>query len=302
MRIGMSISSSYSVVNARDGARHMIERARAAYEAGLDHMFIGDHHVTPSPYYQNTPMIARMLAEWPDRPFWRPLLAAALAPCSAGGANWHPGRNRRRRASYCNAGWAIIVRGKPMGIDMTQRVGMFEASLNIMKRLWSGETVSEGRYWNLVDARIAPAPPEAIEVWIGAVVPPAIERTARLSAGWLAAPSLTLDEARDAINAYRDGCAEYDQLPSVSAIRRDVLIGPTSQEARALAKPYIHNNYRGMNPEALMVGSPAEIEEEIGQLAELGFTDICARNITADQDLAIETINRLGGVRASILS
>ena len=63
MRIGISISSSYNVTDYRIGARWMIERAKAAAQAGLDSLFVGDHHITPQPYYQNTPILARALAE-----------------------------------------------------------------------------------------------------------------------------------------------------------------------------------------------------------------------------------------------
>ncbi len=56
MRIGISVSSSHHVEDPREGARNMIERARAARDVGLDSLFVGDHHVTPFPYYQNNVM------------------------------------------------------------------------------------------------------------------------------------------------------------------------------------------------------------------------------------------------------
>ena len=84
MRIGISISSSYRVEDPRLGARFMIERARVARQADLDSLFVGDHHVTASPYYQNTPMLGRLLAEWHNKPagalyllpLWHPVLLA----------------------------------------------------------------------------------------------------------------------------------------------------------------------------------------------------------------------------------
>ena len=62
----------------------MIERAAAAHRAGLDSLFVGDQHVSPTPYYQNTPMLGRLLAEWGDEPagclfllpLWHPVLVA----------------------------------------------------------------------------------------------------------------------------------------------------------------------------------------------------------------------------------
>ena len=68
LKIGISLSSHHRVSNARDGARHMIERAARARQAELDRLFVGDHHNTQEPYYQNTPILGRLLAEWPDRP------------------------------------------------------------------------------------------------------------------------------------------------------------------------------------------------------------------------------------------
>ena len=62
----------------------MVARARAAEAAGLDSLFVGDHHVTPRPYYQNSPILGRLLAEWGERPcgalyllpLWHPVLVA----------------------------------------------------------------------------------------------------------------------------------------------------------------------------------------------------------------------------------
>ena len=69
MRVGISITSAYDVADPREGARRMIDRARAAEQAELDSLFVGDHHSTPQPYYQNTAIMGRLLAEWGDRPF-----------------------------------------------------------------------------------------------------------------------------------------------------------------------------------------------------------------------------------------
>ena len=60
----------------------MIERTAVARRASLDSLFIGDQHVSPTPYYQNTPMLGRLLAEWGETPagclfllpLWHPVL------------------------------------------------------------------------------------------------------------------------------------------------------------------------------------------------------------------------------------
>ena len=70
--------------DVRTGARWMVERAQAAAAAGLDSLFVGDHHAVPVPYYQNVAIMGRLLAEWDTRPagvlmllpLWQPVLAA----------------------------------------------------------------------------------------------------------------------------------------------------------------------------------------------------------------------------------
>ena len=96
MRIGVSEQSARKVSDPRQGARFMVERATAARRAGLDSLFVGDHHATPGQYYQNVPITARMLAEWGDAPagclfllpLWNPVLLAeqvgTLAAIAAG--------------------------------------------------------------------------------------------------------------------------------------------------------------------------------------------------------------------------
>jgi alkanesulfonate monooxygenase SsuD/methylene tetrahydromethanopterin reductase-like flavin-dependent oxidoreductase (luciferase family) len=49
MRVGASLRTSFIVDDVRQAARWLVERARAAREAGLDSLFVGDRHVTAVP-------------------------------------------------------------------------------------------------------------------------------------------------------------------------------------------------------------------------------------------------------------
>ena len=296
MRIGISVSSSHMVSDPREGARNMVARARAARAADLDSLFIGDHHVTPFPYFQNTPMLGRMLAEWGDKPCG----ALYLLPL------WHPVVLAEQIATLASIAEGPFImqcglgdhrQGEAMGVDMSKRVGMFEASLATLRGLWAGDTVDEPRYWNIVGASISPLPAQPVDVWVGALVQGAIHRTARLAEGWLAAPSLTPSEAGDALNAYRQACAEFDRQPTAVAIRRDIFIGATAEAARAAVKPYIDAGYRGMDAEALMYGSPEQVAEQMAVLGEQGYTDVIVRNLSSDQAESVATIERLAEVK-----
>jgi len=192
MKIGISLASHHRVEDPRVGARLMIERAAQARQASLDTLFVGDHHSTAEPYYQNSPMLGRLLAEWPNRPVG----ALYLLPL------WHPvllAEQIATLASVCGDRFIMQCglgsderQAAAMGTQLKQRAAMFEAALTLMQALWRGEEVSQESYWNIQRARISPLPPEPIEIWIGSSAQPAINRTARMADGWLASPGTTL--------------------------------------------------------------------------------------------------------------
>jgi alkanesulfonate monooxygenase SsuD/methylene tetrahydromethanopterin reductase-like flavin-dependent oxidoreductase (luciferase family) len=299
MRIGISVCSSYRVDDPRSGARWMIERAAAARAADLDSLFVGDHHVTPTAYYQNIPMLGRMLAEWNDKPagalfllpLWHPVLLAEQIGTLAA---IMPGR------FIMQCGLGDRQQSIGMGVDYTKRVGMFEECIRIMRALWAGETVSADRYWNIRDARINPVPAEPVEIWVGAAVLPAINRTARIADAWLGAPSLTRAAAASSINMYRQACAEHGKAVGTTALRRDICIARTSQQAREGVAQELSRGYRGFGEEPLCIGSIAEVVDQFGQYRDLGYSDIIVRNISQNQAVALETIACLGEVRAQL--
>jgi alkanesulfonate monooxygenase SsuD/methylene tetrahydromethanopterin reductase-like flavin-dependent oxidoreductase (luciferase family) len=297
MRVGISITSAYDVADPREGARRMIDRARAAEQAKLDSLFVGDHHSTPQAYYQNSVIMGRLLAEWGDRPFgalyllplWHPVLVAEQVGTLAS-------LGRGRFILQCAIGPAD--RQFPaMGVDPNERPSRFEQSLSILRRLWAGEEVSSDGRWKFERARVAPRPAEPVEVWIGAAAPPAIDRAARLGDGWLAAPALTPEQARRQIDLYRERRAAHGLDGGLAAIRRDVYVGASAEEARVSTEPIVRAGYRGFAPEALVVGSAEQVAESFAALAAMGYSDVIMRNLIADPAQAVASTERLGQVR-----
>ena len=68
MRIGISVCSAYPEADIKTSVRYMVQRVRAARDSDLDSLFVGDHHVTSRPYFQNSPILGRLLAEWNNKP------------------------------------------------------------------------------------------------------------------------------------------------------------------------------------------------------------------------------------------
>ena len=302
MKVGISLASRHVVDDPRQGARWMIERAAAAQHAGLDSLFIGDHHSTPEPYYQNTPMLGRLLAEWDDKPagclfllpLWHPTLLAeqvgTLAAIAKGRFIMQVG------LGYGEDQFAA------MGTTQKARVPAFEESLNVIRRLLAGETVTNYGRFSLANARISPKPAEPVEVWFGASAQPAIDRAARLGDAWLASPSLSVDQAREQLHYYLERCAAHGRRPTALAIRRDIYVGESTAEAKAVLAEAVAKGYRGIAPDALVAGSIDEVVERFAALAKLGYTEVLVRHLTNDQPKVLGSLARLAKVRIALSS
>jgi alkanesulfonate monooxygenase SsuD/methylene tetrahydromethanopterin reductase-like flavin-dependent oxidoreductase (luciferase family) len=301
MRVGISLTSNHpDAGDARLGARWMVERARAARRAALDSIFVGDQHVSPTPYYQNTPILGRLLAEWGEAPagclfllpLWHPVLVAeqigTLAAIAQG-----------RFIMQCGLGWGE-GRFAAMGANIKTRPSAFEEALDIVGRLLAGETVSSARRFRITKASLALRPHEPVEVWIGASAPPAIDRAARLAEGWIASPGLTYAEARTQADLYRERCAAYGRDPGAIVLRRDIYVGESSTEAQAVLRQALSRGYRGMSAEALVVGTVDEVAEQFRRFAAMGYDEILVRHLTNDQPKVLGSLERLARVRAAL--
>ena len=303
MRVGISLASNHpDVKDPRQGARWMIERAAAAHRAGLDSLFIGDQHVSPTPYYQNTPMLGRLLAEWGHAPagclfllpLWHPVLVAEQIGTLAAVA-------QGPFIMQCGLGWGE-ARFAAMGANPRTRPSAFEEALDIVRRLLAGETVNSFRRFKIAKASLALRPAEPVEVWIGASAAPAIDRAARLSEGWIASPSLTFEEARAQADLYRERCAAYGKQLGAIVLRRDIYVGESSSEAQAVLEGALSRSYRGIPAEALIAGSADEVAEQFRTFREVGYTEILVRHLTNDQPKVLGSLERLAAVRAALVT
>lgn len=302
MKVGVSLRSGYAPMDPRTGARWLVERTRAARDAGLDSLFIGDHHNVPVPYYQNVPMLGRLLAEWDDRPagalfllpLWHPVLLAEqigtlasiaegpfIMQCALGGG-----------AEQFDA----------LGASMRTRPSRFEAALDIIRRLCAGEAVSTESPFAIPKAQIAPIPTEPLEVWIGGAAAPAVDRAARLGDAFLIGPEATPTEVSDLVATYHEACARHGKTPTKIAVRRDVHVGADEDDAHRVAGPILDRGYRGFDPAAPVVGGVEHVTAAFADLGERGCTDVIIRHLADDHDEVIKSFERLGAVRGAVES
>ncbi len=294
MKIGTSLRSTYPVADPREGARCMVERAAAAAAAGLDSLFVGDHHATgPTAYYQNSPILGRLLVEWGANPAgalyllpaWNPVLVAEQVGTLAALA-------QGPFVMQCAVGGGPQMGA--MGAPPKGRAAVFEQHLGVIRRLLGGEEVD--------GVRVAPVPAERIEVWIGGHASPAIDRAARLGDGWIAAPWATDEEAGEMAAVYRKACDEHGRPPKAVVLRRDVHVGGDEAEARRVAQPVLDAGYRGMDPAAAVVGSPDQVAERFAGYAAMGYDHVLVRHLADDQKEVLASFARLARVRELVRS
>jgi alkanesulfonate monooxygenase SsuD/methylene tetrahydromethanopterin reductase-like flavin-dependent oxidoreductase (luciferase family) len=295
LRIGISIASAQPGASDAEAPRRVLERARAARDAGLAMLCLGDHHATgPIPYVQNVPMIGRILAEWDARPIgclflapaWNAVLMAeqigTLAALAEGPFVVQTGLGTRGGL-------------RRMGVDVPHRGRRLDATIEAVQALLAGERVTAPAL-GLEDAAIAPRPERPVEWWIGAASEVGLERAARLGTGWYAEPGVTPASAREALDRYRAACARHGKAPGTCAVRKDVFVADDDAHAVRVGEALLEQGYRGMGREAVAFGSPEHVAEQLAPYGELGFDYVVVRTMLVPQDEAVRSIELAGEV------
>ncbi|MDJ0770552.1 MAG: LLM class flavin-dependent oxidoreductase [Ilumatobacter sp.] len=298
MELGISLASA-TTLPAAEAGRHLVARVRAAHRSGLDSMSVGDNHIVSAVnYLQNTPTLARALAEWPGRPagclfllpMWPPVLAAEQIGTLAA---FHDG--------------PFIVQtgigGGPsqfaaLGARLDRRVAVFQEGVRVVRGLLAGESVSS-ELFGFDDVSIALVPHQPVEWWMGTGHPDGLRRAARWGAAWYSSPGPNADETAHLAAEYRSACDEHGSTARV-VVRRDVLVLADGDAARRHAERAVDAGYRGMSVDQLVVGTPAEAAEQLAPFAEIGVDQIVARTMGIAPDVDLETIESLGDVRAML--
>ncbi|MEM8707361.1 MAG: LLM class flavin-dependent oxidoreductase [Actinomycetota bacterium] len=299
MKLGVSLASVHVVDDHAEGARMLIERARACAIAELDLLSMGDQHNVPVPYYQNMPMMGRLMAEWPSD---RPAGALFLLPL------WHPVLLAEQIGTLATLSDVpfVIQTGigggdaqfAAMGKQMNRRGKDLDESIRVVKDLLAGETVDSERF-GITGAHISPRPPAGVEWWIGAGASVALDRAAREGDCWYGNADLTPEMAAANLAMYHDACERHDRTPR-AAVRKDVIVLEDGDRARTLGDDLMAAGYRGMTREGVAYGSVDDVVEQLSVFAEIGFDEVTVRCMSISQEDAVETLTLCGQVRAAL--
>jgi len=278
-------------------ARNLMEVAAAARAAGLDALLTGDHHAGDPAYaatFSPVPTIARLMSATGAMPvgvvllapFYHPLLLAEQIGTLAAFAE-----------GPLIVTFALGARPpqfQAFGMEERSRVGRLEEMVPVVRALLSGERVTHrGRYYTLEGATISPLPRVPVEIWIGGTVPAAAERAGRLGDAWLSGQNATDDDLRQQLDVYRNAVARAGKRPR-PVLRRDIYVGESDEQARAVVGAILAEGYRGTSMDQLLVGRGQTVVEQLRRYRDLGFDDVMVRHVVGDHRLMLDSFERIG--------
>jgi alkanesulfonate monooxygenase SsuD/methylene tetrahydromethanopterin reductase-like flavin-dependent oxidoreductase (luciferase family) len=274
-----------------------MEVAAAARAAGLDTLLTGDNHVA-SPGYAATfspvPTIARLMSVTRDMavgvvvlaPFYHPIMLAEQIATLAAFAEGP------LIVTFVLGGRAQQFQA--FGMEERSRVGRLEETVTIVRALLAGERVTHhGRYFTLDGVTISPLPRVPVELWVGGTVPASAERAGRLGDAWLTGQNATRADLEEQLDIYREAAVRAGRTPQ-PVLRRDIYVGETDQEARAIVGQILSEGYRGTGFDQLLVGSASTVVQQLQEYRRMGFEYVMVRHIVGDHEQMLRSFERIG--------
>ncbi|HWJ10918.1 MAG TPA: LLM class flavin-dependent oxidoreductase [Nocardioides sp.] len=240
MKFGLAIMNDFPVdVVPADRIALMREQVRAASASGISSVWVLQHYLGGMPTLQPVPTLAALAADAGEMTLGTNMFILPLH---------HPVQVAEDFATldHITGGRAVAGFGlgyreneyESFGIGLDQRVGRFEESIAIIRSLWSGEsTTFHGEHFRIEDQRISLRPVQdgGPEIWIGAGPhKKGAERAARLGDAWIVPPHVDPERLQVVLGHYRSERERLDKGVSKLVVRRELLLDPDRDRARAL--------------------------------------------------------------------
>jgi alkanesulfonate monooxygenase SsuD/methylene tetrahydromethanopterin reductase-like flavin-dependent oxidoreductase (luciferase family) len=185
------------------------------------------------------------------------------------------------------------------GLTRKDRVPKLEESVELMKRLWSGEEVTfEGKYTSVDHARMGftpyqkPHPP----IEIGAQSEGATKRAARIADGVFFGPQDAWRDVAHLAEVYREARREQGKPLGMLGASRSLMLAGSKAEARRVAESYLEktfNMYKTWSmQERSMVELQLDLDKNLDDWSINGSPSDCVETILRARDEM--GLNRLG--------
>ncbi|CNE06334.1 flavin-dependent oxidoreductase%2C F420-dependent methylene-tetrahydromethanopterin reductase [Mycobacterium tuberculosis] len=272
----------------------LVARARRAEELGLDSVWAGDSPVTRA--RADALVLLAAVAEATERVA---VGTAVLLP-----ALRHPILLAHQLATLDQLSDGRLIAGMGAGYPMpateaqfaaldvgfARRGSRMEESIEVMRRLWSGEAVSHrGEHFAFEDVRIAPPPsrPGGPPVWL-AGGGPALARVARIADGWLPYPPEAAAYAAERATVERAAAR-----PVTPALYATLCLDDDPEKAQHRMRSSIERYYNAplefvASIQAMFAGTPREAARWLDGYVAAGARHLVIRLATDDHDTGLE--------------
>lgn len=252
MKVGLFVTNQQyldtDMVSALDDQIAMVHMVR---DKGWDSVFTGQHYLNEgnNQQLQIVPFLTRLMPEAGEMTTGLGILLLGLH---------NPVYTAETVASLDIVARGNFVFGVGLGyrdvefdafaVPKGERVRRFEEYLDLVKRLWTEESVTHESDTVKLDAvrmNVRPVQRPHPPIWVAANNERAIRRAARMGDAWYVNPHSTMDTIRRHLAVYRDelerqGKPAPRELPAV----KEIFCARTREAAIEMAGPYLYGKYR----------------------------------------------------------
>jgi alkanesulfonate monooxygenase SsuD/methylene tetrahydromethanopterin reductase-like flavin-dependent oxidoreductase (luciferase family) len=172
-----------------------------------------------------------------------------------------------------------------------------DEALDIMVRLWRGETVDlNGRHFHYKGARVSPQPAQTpLPVWLGGSSPAAIRRTVRFGSGWQAGAE-SPSEVAPLVAAIKAAAIEAGRPmdPEHFGAGFFYRFGAGDDPVVEARRAAFRRTYPSLDPDrAIVVGGSAEIVQRVRDYEAAGISKFILRPLGRGDDDLFDQTERL---------
>jgi alkanesulfonate monooxygenase SsuD/methylene tetrahydromethanopterin reductase-like flavin-dependent oxidoreductase (luciferase family) len=229
---------------------NLAAQVRAARDNGFTSVWVGQHVLTrPLQMVQTVPLLARLAGEGEGMTFgscitllgmMNPIMVAE----GAASLDWITGG---KFVLGVGIGYRE-VEFEALNVPFEDRVGRFEEAIPLIRRLWSEDWVThKGAHFTVdnLGASIQPVKGGGLPIWIGAQVPRAVRRAARIGDVWVPSPTPDFDVLENHFRIYRAARGDAGlPLPESQPLIRECFVGATREAALRTARAPLLGKYQ----------------------------------------------------------
>jgi len=331
MKVGLFVTLEWEA--AHDDGSHLpnaLEQVKTARDAGFSSLWLPQHFVSGPVMRQlaTSPMLGLLAAHAPGMtlgtgvlllPMLNPVLLAEEAATidHLTGGNFILGVGLGYRDAEFQA----------FGVEKRSRVPRFREYIEVMRQLWTRDTVTfHGKYLHFdnIQLSLRPKNPNGVPIWVGSAVDDGVKRAAEIGDSWICAGAMSRDDLQRWWGIFHEERKALGKtLTYPKQVARECFCGPDMKSAIALAAGplaakyarYANNGWgsfeKGGGAEAFaafakdrfVVGDEAFVRDELQRYRdETGATEFRFRMAWPGlpQEEVLASIRRVGRIAATL--